>query len=543
MALAGEDHGGSEAIAGGDDLVVADRASGLEDGPDAGLDGGLHAVGEGEEGVGGQDGACDVVARLVDGHAHGVHAAHLARADPQDPVSAGQDDGVRLHVLGDLLGEEQGLELFVGGGQLRDPLQLRARSGAQVAILEQEAPDQLLDLDVALAAHAGVVLAAGQEPYALAPLGLARQELEGVVVEGGRDDGLDEAVARDQEVGAGQVDRPREGQHRAEGREGIAGPGRLEGVLDSLGHRRAAGVVVLGDRHKGLVELLGQGVGGVQVDQVVVGERLAVQDLGLRHRGLVRAPRAVEGRALVRVLAVAQVERLGAGHGEARSEGRLGQAVRGLLLEHPAADGRVVARGQGEGLAGQLPAQLVGEAALVLLQLVQHPAVVLGVGDDAHVAVVLGRRAHHGRPADVDLLDGVGAAHVRPLDGRLEGVEVHDHQVDALDPVRGHRVRVARLLAQGEDAAVDLGVQGLDPAVHHLGEARVRGHLGDGHAGLLQGRVGAAGREDLGAHLRQGAREVLDAGLVRDADQGAPHLGFHARLQPTRARRKVLGGS
>ncbi len=49
-----EDHGYALAVGGGDGLVVADRAAGLDDRRDAGLDGVLHAVGEGKVGVRGQ---------------------------------------------------------------------------------------------------------------------------------------------------------------------------------------------------------------------------------------------------------------------------------------------------------------------------------------------------------------------------------------------------------------------------------------------------------------------------------------------------------
>ena len=54
-------------------------------------------------------------------------------------------------------------------------------------------------------------------------------------------------------------------------------------------------------------------------------------------------------------------------------------------------------------------------------------------------------------------------------------------------------------VAAGEQAAMDLGMQGLYPAVEHLGEAGVGGHLGHGHALLLQELGGAAGGEQLDA--------------------------------------------
>ena len=53
----GEDHGESEAIGGGDHVFVLYGAAGLDDGGCAGCGDSFEAIGEGEEGVGGGDGA------------------------------------------------------------------------------------------------------------------------------------------------------------------------------------------------------------------------------------------------------------------------------------------------------------------------------------------------------------------------------------------------------------------------------------------------------------------------------------------------------
>jgi len=51
---AGEDHGQAVFVGGLDDLLVADRAAGLDDGPHPGLRRSVDPVPEGEEGVGGE---------------------------------------------------------------------------------------------------------------------------------------------------------------------------------------------------------------------------------------------------------------------------------------------------------------------------------------------------------------------------------------------------------------------------------------------------------------------------------------------------------
>ncbi len=119
-----------------------------------------------------------------------------------------------------------------------------------------------------------------------------------------------------------------------------------------------------------------------------------------------------------------------------------------------------------EGGAGE-PAAGGGRQGSGPTQLLQDDGVVGRRGDHAHMLVVLGGRPHHGRPADVDELDG-GI--------RREGIEIDDDEVDGVDPVGLEVGPVRGLGAVGQDAAVDLGVQGLDAAAQHLGRA---GHLGD----------------------------------------------------------------
>src|SRR5581483_1970316 len=160
---------------------------------------------------------------------------------------------------------------------------------------------------------------------------------------------------------------------------------------------------------------------------------------------------------------------------------------------------------------GQAPAGVVRKGA-VPAQLVEHSAVVGGVDHDAHVGVVLGRRPHHG-----------GAAHVDHLDAGLgpEGVEVADHQIDGLDALGLQVGQVLGLGAVGQDAAVDLGVEGLHPPAQHLGGAGDGLHLGVGDAGLGQGSGRAPAGEELESQGGEAGGEGLQAGLVVDGEQGS----------------------
>ena len=84
--------------------------------------------------------------------------------------------------------------------------------------------------------------------------------------------------------------------------------------------------------------------------------------------------------------------------------------------------------------------------------------------------MVLGRRADHRRAADIDVLDAVG---VRPVgrDGGLERVEVDHEKIDGADPVGGERGLMLRVVADGQQAAVDRRVQRLYSAAEDFGES------------------------------------------------------------------------
>ena len=77
------------------------------------------------------------------------------------------------------------------------------------------------------------------------------------------------------------------------------------------------------------------------------------------------------------------------------------------------------------------------------------------------------------------------------------------------------------VVAQEEQSAVDFGVQRLDPAVHHLGEAGDVGNIGDGEAGVAQGLGGAAGGDEFVAGLGEGLGEIDEAGFIGDGEEGA----------------------
>ena len=364
------------------------------------------------------------------------------------------------------------------------------------------------------------------------------------VVVAGREEHLDELL--DELLGEREVDRAVDDDDPAERAHRVGGEGALVGVEPRPPDGRAARVVVLDDHARRDLELARDPPRAVEVEQVVERELLAVVLLDHRQHVHPRADLRVVRGALVRVLAVREVDDLLVG---------ADVEVREVLgpLGEPAGDARVVARGVGERLGGERLARLRGERALAHPHLLEHGVVALGRHDDRGVRVVLRRGADHRRAADVDVLDHLGVGDPAPRRRALERIEVHAHEVDRLDVVLLERLRVLGVLADGEQAGVELRVQRLDAAVHDLGEAGVVRDRADRDAGLLERGRGAAGRDELDPQLLEALGEVHDPALVADGQQRAAHLhrragrrreGLCVRHEPGRyAVRVSVGGS
>jgi hypothetical protein len=165
---------------------------------------------------------------------------------------------------------------------------------------------------------------------------------------------------------------------------------------------------------------------------------------------------AIERRGLVGILAVAQVIDLDV------VQRQQGWELLGRGLAQEGGDGRVVSGGEGEGLGGELGAEGAGGLSVVRSQLLDDPLVERGRRRHGDPLEVLRRRSDHAGPADVDVLDGVVLGAVGLEHGLLEGVEIHADKIDGLDRVFSGLRLVLRIIAQGEQAAVHFGVQGLD---------------------------------------------------------------------------------
>jgi len=361
-----------------------------------------------------------------------------------------------------------------------------------------------------------LVMSVGQRHGEHAHVLFCRGDLERCLGGARRDDEFDELVGGDLRRAVG-IQFAVEGDDAAERRSGVGRVGQFVGVERSVGDRHAAGVGVLDDDTGGLIEGLDQFPCGIGIAYVVVGQFLALQ-LGVvgnaaRHRVEV----AVERRALMRVLAVTHLLHLGEIEIDLRRERALGavRIDRGEIV----ADRAVVGSGMRKRLLRQIETRGVGDGSVIGLHFGQHRSVVGRVGDDGNVAVVLCRRAHHGRAADVDVFDGILQRATRLGDGLRKRVQIYHHQVDRRNVVFFERCNMLRQIAPRQDARVYLGLQGLHASVQHLRKAGVIRHFGDRDAVFGEQPGGAAGGEDFYAELVQSLREFENAGFIRHADE------------------------
>ncbi len=238
--------------------------------------------------------------------------------------------------------------------------------------------------------------------------------------------------------------------------------------------------------------------------------------------------RAVQGRLLMRVLAIAQ--RLGE---PPVAQQRVGPDFgRGAVRAQVRADRGVVAGRVAERLDRELATQSAGD--VTVLESRQHRRIVGRIDDHDDVLVVLGSGAQHGGTADVDVLDGLRIRAVRARGRRLERIQIHDQQVDDADAVlREHRVVHT---APRQQAAVDVRMERLDSPVHDLRKAGDRGDLGHRDARVAQSFCRTPRGHDLEAQLHEISGERLQALFVGDAEQGAPPRGRYDIRSPAARR-------
>ena len=476
-------------VGGGDDFPVANRTAGLDHRGDARRRRGVDAVAEGEKSVG-----CHhrtrhgelLVRRLDAGEPGAVDPAHLPGADADGPQAPAINDGVGFDVSRHGPGEAQIAAFRFIGMPLADHGQFIIADFARIGVLDKQPAIDALQVEPRRALPRP--LPAGEH----ADVRFRPDRGERLLRDRWRDNHLAELPFEHPGRG-GPVEFAVEGDDAAESRGWIGCEGRLVGRERRLPHRHPAGVGMFDDDAGAAAQRLDAFEGGVGVHDVVEGQRLALQlprpgDAAIAVRKIPVV--AVERRGLVGVLAVAEILLFG----ELAVEGA-GKALRGIRPAGAGAeivgDHAVIARAVLEGGGGEFEARGFIDGPGAGFERRGDAPVIIGIDHHGDEAVVLRRRPQQGRPADVDIFDGLGEFAIRAAHSLFKRIEIHHHEVDGRDAVLFHRREIH--IPAGEDAAVYLRMQGFDAAVHQLRESGVGGNFDGVHAGLPQQAAGAAG--------------------------------------------------
>ena len=300
-----------------DDLVVALRAAGLDERRDPGVERELRPVREREEGVRGEHRALERVAelaRLLDRDPHRVHPAHLPRPDSEGLAPRASTIAFDVTCLTTRHAKRRSSHCSSGDLAAHDLASL-ATGRLAVAILDEEAAEHAPIVALGLVEGAlirvledaqrrpclrGARAPAARTPARTAPRRTAsRAPRPSAAVTGAIDD--DDASVRGDRIG-GESLRVR--------------------LLDRVGDGDSARVRVLHDDAGRAVELAGEQPRRREVAEVVERQRLALVLLDEAEEMRARAPLGVVGRALMRVLAVRELE-----HAVERRDERLREVV------------------------------------------------------------------------------------------------------------------------------------------------------------------------------------------------------------------------
>ena len=410
-------------------------------------------------------------------------------------------------------GEQAILQFLLGRGAVGDDFQFFLSDRAVIAALHQQPAGDRLDRE-ASPSRIGQVAR-----YQQAQILLFGEDFARSIGHRGRDDHFGEDLCN--RFGSRAVKIGVDAHDSAEGRHAVACQRLFPRFEQRSALRHTAGVGMLDDHHCRIApgKLGTQFERGVGIVVIVVAEFLALQLLSLRNTASMRPDRQVERRLLVRVLAIAQLDRRLAIDREEAGEQLL------LVGEtEPLADHRIVSGGGSESLGRAPLAEIERGCPVRYLKLAQQLGIIARIGHDGHELVVLRSRANHARPANIDILDDLGP--LRPAHHCcLERIEIDHHEVDRADRMFFHRRGVLGIVAHRQQPAMDHRVQRLDPSVHHLRKAGEVGHVLYLQPRLAQRLGRAAGRYQLHSARGQRLPQFDQSALVGHRKQ-CP-LNFH----------------
>ena len=128
-------------------------------------------------------------------------------------------------------------------------------------------------------------------------------------------------------------------------------------------------------------------------------------------------------------------------------------------VAHPGRDRRVVGGGARIGLGGEPASEGERRLSVVGVQVGEHRIHVVAVDAHGDEGVVLGRRADHRGPANIDVAPGLLHCYIRFRNGLLEGIQIHHHHVDGHSAGSFEIILVGIVVGLGKKPEVNLEIQ------------------------------------------------------------------------------------
>ena len=176
-------------------------------------------------------------------------------------------------------------------------------------------------------------------------------------------------------------------------------------------------------------KFLHQAPGSLQIHQVVVGKLLALELRSRRQAPSGRSGIAIKRGFLMGILPIPQIHHFPVIQVERLRKFSIGHFLQG------GGDGTVISRRRRERFARQPGTRFPRNASAISLEFFQDPGIIGGVHKNRDILEIFRGRAQHRGTANVDVLDQLFQGHAGLHRGFFEGIKIHHHHVDELDPV------------------------------------------------------------------------------------------------------------
>ena len=297
----------------------------------------------------------------------------------------------------------------------------------------------------------------------------------------------------------------------------VCGKGQIVGGINVYSDSHATGVGMLNNNASGLIELLNAFQRGICVGNIIERQFFALQLFGSGNAGFSWIGLRIKGCFLMGVFAVAHL--LGFKILHIKRIRKIPLFIGSISSTKMVGNHAIIASSMFKGFNHQLVSGVVIQLAVIVLHFADHGLIVGRIDYNRHIFVIFGSRTNHGWATNIDVLNGCWQVTVGICHCRRKRIQVYHDHINWLYIMFLHNGVIGA--ATPQNPTVHFRVQGLYSAIHHLGEAGVIGHFGNGDIIFAQQAKSATSGQYLYAHLSQGAAKFYNAGFIGNTDQCA----------------------